>query len=251
VNAALRVVLPLAIALGTLSGAARARAFPPYRSTDAETADPWTLEGRLGLVRFARNDGENEYASPLVRINFGLPQRVELTGEFEYLPVEGEVGDAAAGLKWVPYFHALSLGIEVLALLPVSSAGGIGVESQLLATQRLDPVQVHLNVGGFYDARPEPSEKGWRAGLLGELVVGRFHPGLELFAKQVLSEPVAAQAGAGLIVKLGPIDLRTGAHVGLTEAAPDLVVSFWVASKLPLSEPPSDDPGDAALDSPQ
>jgi hypothetical protein len=237
-----RRLLAGAFALGTLLDAAQAHAFPPYRSTDAETADPWALEGRLGLLRYRRDDGENEYASPLLRINFGLPGRVELTGEFEYLPVAREVGDAAAGFKWVPYFHALSLGIEVLALLPVSSAGGAGIESQLLATQRLEPVQVHLNIGGFYDARPEPIEKGWRASLLGELQVHRFHPGAELFAKQVLGERAAVQAGAGVIVKLGPIDLRTGAHVGLTDAAPDFVASFWVAGKIPFGRSRADIP---------
>ncbi|HEX6277198.1 MAG TPA: hypothetical protein VFZ53_29355 [Polyangiaceae bacterium] len=213
-----------------------AHAFPPYRSTDAETADPWDLEGRLGFIRFTGDEGESIYATPLVRINFGLPQRVELTGEFEYLPVEGRVGDAAAGAKWVPYFHDLSLGIEVLALLPISSEGGAGVESSLLATQRWEWTRLHLNAGGFYDARPTLVEKGWRAGLLGEIELGRFRPGVELFAKQVVSEPVAIQGGGGVIVKLGPIDLRTGAHAGLTNAAPDFVASFWIAGKLSFAE---------------
>jgi hypothetical protein len=216
-------------------GAARAAAFPPYRSTDAETADPFVLEGRLGLIRYERDEAENTYTSPLLRVNFGLPKRIELTTEFEYLPVEGQVGDAAAGLKWVPYFERFSLGIEALALLPVSSAGGAGVESQLLATQRFDPFQLHLNLGGFYDSRPDPIEKGWRASLLGEAKLGRFRPGAELFAKQVAWEPVVAQAGLGIIVSLGPIDLRTAAHFGLTTAAPDFTTSLWIAGKLPLS----------------
>jgi hypothetical protein len=226
--------------LGVLLVAAPALAFPPYRSTDAETADPWNLEGRLGLLRYTRDEGENSYASPLLRINFGLPNRVELTGELEYLPADGRLGDAAAGLKWVPYFHDLSLGIEALALLPVSSEGGAGVESQLLATQRWKPAQVHLNAGGFYDARPNPIEKGWRGGVLGELDIDPFRPGVEFFARQVLTAPVAVQAGAGIIVELGPIDLRTGAHAGLTEAAPDFVASFWIAGKLPLGRSRAD-----------
>jgi hypothetical protein len=232
----IRTLIGLGLCSGLLLATATAAAFPPYRSTDAETADPWVLEGRLGLIRFTRDEGQNTYTAPLLRVNFGLPHGVELTSEFEYLPVDGEVGDAAAGLKWVPYFHDLSLGIEALALLPISSAGGAGVESSLLATQRWEPVKLHLNVGGFYDARPEPIEKGWRSGLLGELEVGRFRPGLELFAKHVLLEPVAVQAGAGVIVKLGPLDLRAGAHVGLTDAAPDFVASFWIAGKVPLGD---------------
>jgi hypothetical protein len=221
--------------LALLLTGTHALAFPPYRSTDAETADPFHLEGRLGLVRYERDAGDSTFTSPLLRVNFGLPKRIELTTEFEYLPVEGEVGDAAAGLKWVPYFERLSLGIEALALLPVSSAGGAGVESQLLATQRWDSFQLHLNLGGFYDARPAPIEKGWRGGLLGEAKLGRFRPGAELFAKQVTWEAVVAQAGLGLIVSLGPIDLRSGVHVGLTQAAPDFVTSLWIAGKLALS----------------
>ena len=235
-TANIRTISFVVISVGVYLEAPLALAFPPYRSTDAETADPWDLEGRLGLIRFTRDEGENAYASPLLRINFGLPQRVELTGEFEYLPVDGRFGDAAAGAKWVPYFHDLSLGIEVLALLPVSRAGGAGVESQLLATQRWAPARLHLNAGGFYDVRPTPVEKGWRAGLLGEFELGSFRPGVELFAKQVFSEPVAVQGGAGVIVKLGPIELRTGAHAGLTDAAPDFVASFWVAGKLSFAE---------------
>lgn len=231
---ALRAPAFAGLFVGVLFATSLARAFPPYRSTDAETANPWDLEGRLGLVRLTRDEGENSYASPLLRINFGLPHRVELTGEFEYLPADGEVGDAAAGLKWVPYFHDLSLGIEVLALLPVSSAGGAGVESQLLATERWEPMRLHLNAGGFYDVRPDPIEKGFRASVLSELEVGRFRPGVELFAKQVWSEPVAVQAGAGVIVKLGPVDVRTGVHAGLTESAPDFVASLWIAGTLSL-----------------
>jgi hypothetical protein len=232
-----RTASVLAICGGALLEVSPALAFPPYRSTDAETADPGALEGRLGLIQFTRDEGESSITSPLVRINFGLPHRVELSGEFEYLPDEGKVGDAAAGLKWVPYFHDLSLGVEALVLLPISSEGGAGFESQLLATERWEPIKVHLNAGGFYDARPNPLEKGWRASLLGELEVGRFCPGVELFAKQILSEPVVVQGGAGVIVTLGPIDLRTGAHAGLTEAAPDFVASFWIAGKLPLAGP--------------
>ena len=209
---------------------APALAFPPYRSTDAETADPWALEGRLGLLRLTRDAGENTYTTPLLRVNFGFPHRLELTTELEYEPADQRLGDAAAGLKWVPYFKELSLGIETLALLPVTTEGGAGVELSLLATRRWRPVRVHANLGGFYDSRPNPLEKGWRGGLLGEIDVGGFRPGLELFGKQVLDERVALQAGVGVIVKAGPVDVRAGAHAGLTSAAPDFVASLWVAA---------------------
>jgi hypothetical protein len=66
----------------------------------------------------------------------------------------------------------------------------------------------------------------------------RFRPGAELFAKQVAWEEVAVQAGLGIIVSVGPIDLRTAVHFGLTEAAPDFRTSLWIAGKLPLAGEP-------------
>lgn len=214
-----------------------ALAFPPYHSTDAETADPWTLEARLGLIQLERNAGKNEYASPLLRVNFGLPHGLELVSEFEYLPVAGRVGDAALGFKWVPFMESLSLGIELLALLPISTAGGTGVEASLLATHRAgERLRTHLNLSSFYDARPSPSERGWKAGLLSELRLGRFRPGIEVFAKQVRGEPVQILAGPGLIVKFGPVDVRSGIHFGLTPQATDVAASLWVASALPLAD---------------
>jgi hypothetical protein len=226
--------------IGVLAGLAlvlarEVMAFPPYRSTDAETADPWTIEGRLGLVRLTRDHDTNVYASPLWRVNLGLPHRVELVIEGEWDATGGRLGDAAAGLKAVPFFAgSFSLGAEVLGLLPVSSAGGAGVEAQLVATQRWERALLHVNGGGFLDSRPSVTEKGWRASLLGEAPLGRWRPGLELFAKQVNGGPLEPSVGGGAIVGLGPIDLRAGVHVGLADAAADLRASLWIASKLPL-----------------
>ena|ERR1700693_4153304 len=212
-----------------------ALAFPPYHSTDAETADPWTLETRLGLVRLERDVGHNEYASPLLRVNLGLPHGVELVSELECRAVLRSVGDAALGFKWVPFMASLSVGIEALALLPISSAGGAGVETSLLATWRAgELLRTHLNLTGFYDARATPAESGWKAGLVNELRLGRFRPGIEIFAEQVRGEAVQVVAGPGIIVKLGPIDVRSGIHFGLTPRATDLAVSFWIAGAFPL-----------------
>lgn len=216
-------------------GSMPAYGFPPYRSTDAETADPWTLEGRLGLFRIEREAEQNAYASPLLRMNFGLPGNLELVSEFEYRPDEGEVADTAVGFKWIPLMRSLSIGVETLALLPVSQKNhGAGVESLLLATLRVDVLRVHVNAGGFYDARSAASESGWKSGGIVEVRLGRFRPGVEVFAKQVQTQPVQVLAGPGIIFDVGPFDLRIGLHVGLTKEAADLTPSFWVTSKLPL-----------------
>jgi hypothetical protein len=234
-SAGARASSSLGAGIGALLQASLALAFPPYESTDAGTADPWTLEGYAGLVRYERDARKTTVTTPLLDVNLGLPEHLELTGELEYVPAERALGDAAVGLKWVPYSRRLSLGVETLALLPVSSAGGAGVEWSFLATQHWTRVELHVNAGGFYDARPEPVEKGWMASVLGEVEIGLFRPGVELFARQVISERVAVQAGVGWIVTLGPVELRAGAHAGLTDAAPDFVASFWVAGAFALA----------------
>jgi hypothetical protein len=117
-------------------------------------------------------------------------------------------------------------------LLPVSSEGGAGTETQALMTARLPKTLLHLNAGGIYDTRPAATEKGWRASALGEAPLGRWRPGLELFTRRFQGGDLEALAGAGVIVGLGPMDVRLGAHIGLTDQAPDLVLNFWIASKL-------------------
>ncbi len=210
-------------------------AFPPYRSTDADTAEPGKLEIRLGLLSVEREDDDNAYSSPLLRTNLGLPKKLELVTEFEFRADEGHFGDGAAGLKWAPLRGSWSFGLESLALLPVSSQhSGSGVESQLLATFRRKDFRFHINAGGFYDGRSSETEHGWRASSLSELQISRFRPGLEVFAKQVHSEPAQVQLGAGAIAQLGPIDVRTGVHAGLTSHAPDFVASLWVTWKWTL-----------------
>ena len=214
--------------------------FPPYRSTDAETAAPFVLEARLGLLRLRRAESTNSYSVPLLRLNYGLPANLEIVTEAEFEASEGRVADAAAGMKWVPWAGTLRFGIEALVLLPISSEGGVGTETQALMTAPLPGTLLHLNAGAIYDARPAEPEKGWRASALAEAPRGRFRPGLELFTRHLQGSDLEALAGAGVIVRLGPMDVRLGAHVGLTDQAPDLVLNVWIASKLRTAgkEPP-------------
>ena len=215
---------------------APAFAFPPYRSTDANTADPYTLEVRVGLIRLNDTSSGTEILSPLSRINFGLPTKIELISEFEYVPERGELGDGAFGAKWVPIFGpTLSIGVETLALLPVRPGDqGLGLESQLVATFWSDDVRVHLNAGGVTDARVSPSEDGWRASILVEFLRDQYRPGLELFAKQIEVRGADVRVGAGLIYDIGRFDVRTGIHAGLAEAAPRLSFNFWIATEFPF-----------------
>ena len=192
-----------------------AQAFPPYRSTDADTADPYTLELRVGLVKLEYEDDETEVLAPLLRANFGLPNKFELISEFEYLPEDGEFGDGAAGFKWVPLFGSTwSFGIETLTLLPVRLGDdGLGVESQLLATFWRDRFRVHLNAGGSHDGRITPAEDAWRASVLAEFPREGYRPSVELFAKHVENKSTDVRAGVGIIYDVGSFDIRTALHV--------------------------------------
>lgn len=212
-------------------------AFPPYRTTDADTADPYTVELRLGLIQVEREDGKTEYVSPLFRANLGFPNKIELISELEYRPEEKEFGDGAFGFKWAPVQKALSFGIETLALLPVGPEDeGVGVESQLLATWRghNNDLQVHVNAGGFYDPRGPETEKGWRASMLTEVTTNSFRPGVELFAKQESGGNTDVRLGAGVIKDVGNFEIRSAVHVGLSNEAPDVVFNIWFSTKLPL-----------------
>ena len=234
-----RLTLPSAVAACLVSHnlcMAPAFAFPPYRSTDANTADPYTLEVRLGLIRLNDTRSGTEILSPLSRINFGLPTKIELISEFEYLPERAQLGDGAFGAKWVPIFGpALSIGVETLALLPVRPGDqGLGLESQLVVTFWSDEMRVHVNAGGVTDARVSPSEDGWRASILVEFLHDQYRPGVELFAKQIEGDQADIRLGAGLIYDLGRFDFRTGIHAGLTEKAPKLSFNFWIATEFPF-----------------
>lgn len=101
---------------------------------------------------------------------------MEIVSELEYVPDEGQLADAAIGAKWIPFVSRVSLGIELLAPLPISRKGGAGAEASLLATYRKERVRVHVNAAGFHDARPEAAETGWKGGAIGEVGIGRSAP---------------------------------------------------------------------------
>jgi hypothetical protein len=227
--------VPLVLALVTLGLAGSAAAFPPYRSTDADTAPPGTLETRVGLLRLEREDHENAYTTPLLRVNLGVAPRFEAITELEYDAEGARLAEGAVGLKWAEPFEPVALGVEALALLPVSSElSGVGVEAQLVATHRRGPLRLHANAGGFYDPRHDERERGWRASVLAEWERGPARFGAELFAKQPIGDGAELLAGPGVIWSLGGFDVRAALHAGLTEEAPDWVANLWLSTEWKL-----------------
>ncbi len=230
-----RVAGAAAALLLAASNLSPALAFPPYRSTDADTADPYSLELRTGVQSKFEN-GEAETLFPSLRLNLGLPGKLELNSEFDLTTTGDGFDDGALGLKWIPYVSdAVSVGFESLALIPIrKDDGGVGTETQILTTFNLQNTTLHLNAGGVYDPRGTVTEKGWRASGLLEVPMGNAVIGFELFAKDTNLSSPDARIGAGIIYEAGGFDVRLGVHAGLTKAAPDAVVSLWICHAFSL-----------------
>ena len=96
-----RRLVPASFAAGLLFvGSESARAFPPYRTTDAETAGDDTLETRIGLLRLQVRDSHSTRHTPLSRINYGIGSHFEVISELEYAVDERELDEGALGFKW-------------------------------------------------------------------------------------------------------------------------------------------------------
>ena len=215
-----------------LCAAPPALAFPPYRTTDAETAGDDTLEARIGLLRLQVRDSHSTRTAPLSRINYGIGPRFEVISELEYAIDDHELDEGALGFKWARLEDRRGIGVETLILLPVrSELSGAGIESQLIRTWQQERSRVHVNAGAFYDPRADSTERGWRASALAEFPRGRMRPGVELFVRDSDESDTRMQAGVGLIASLERVEIRTGLHVGLNDAAPDLEASVWLSWK--------------------
>lgn len=226
-----RTILPVLLLISVCLSSP-AVAFPPYRSTDAETAGDDTLEARIGLLRLQVNDSHSTRKTPLSRINYGIGAHFEVISELEYAIDDSQFDEGALGFKWAKLTNDRGIGVETLVLLPVQSQqSGAGLESQLIRTWRQERSRVHVNAGMFYDPRGASTERGWRASALAEFPRDRLRPGVELFVRDSNLTDTRMQAGVGLIASLESVEIRTGLHVGLNDAAPDLEASVWLSWK--------------------
>jgi hypothetical protein len=234
----LKPINGLGVLLTALSIATPVFAFPPYRTTDAETAGDDTLETRIGLLRLQVNDSHSTRKTPLSRINYGIGPHFEAISELEYAIDESELDEGALGFKWAKLENRRGFGVETLLLLPVrSELDGVGVESQVIRTWQQERWRMHVNAGGFYDPRGTETERGWRASALAEFPRDRMRPGVELFVRDSNTTANRIQAGVGLIASLERVEIRTGLHIGLNDAAPDLEASLWLSWKWQVPNP--------------
>ena len=72
-----------AILFTALTCASPALAFPPYKTTDAETAGANAVEFRLGLLEIEKTGSNSERQTPLANLNFGMGPHFEINSELE------------------------------------------------------------------------------------------------------------------------------------------------------------------------
>lgn len=222
--------VPPVVAFAFICASPYAAAFPPYKSTDAATAGGRMLEVRVGLLRIQRRGSSSERSAPLSRINFGIGDHYEVVSELEYAIDDDRFAEGAFGFKWANLSNGRGVGVETLVLLPVhSELTGTGIETQFLRTWEEERWRIHANIGAFYDPRGEETERGWRGSLLAEFPGERIRPGVELFVRDPHSGGRRVQLGVGMILPLERVEIRSGLHVGLSEAAPDLEATLWLS----------------------
>ncbi len=140
--------------------------FRPFDSTDAATADPWTMELEIGLAELAKADGFT-LASPHLVANVGLTNNLELVlegsqvfsfGPWDHSPKATvhesslvQLDRPTISLKAVLLPGSLqnrgpwpSIAVETGILLPLADQTS-GAEAILIASQKFPWLTVHLN----------------------------------------------------------------------------------------------------------
>ncbi len=163
-----------------LAWCASAHAYRPFVSTDAAVAEPKAVEIELGYFTLRREATDNTFLIPNVVLNYGLWRSVELVGEFRVThgpDHDLNLIDPALFVKAVLHEGVLQekegLGVAVEAgpLLPSTVRGddGVGFEAIGIASARVAPFTVHVNLGGGVDRSAAKPFGVW--GVIGELPV--------------------------------------------------------------------------------
>jgi hypothetical protein len=189
-----------------------ARAYRPFDSTDAAVAEKGQLELELGPVGYLREGSDHWLVVPAVIANWGFADRWEFVLEGRQFARLGAAGpeprlrtdDNAASLKTVLREGGLqeksgvSLAVEVSVLLPaVNGESGVGTQATFIASERTEPVTLHLNGAAAWT---RAHEAGWFAGLIAEgHDAWALRPVVEVFAEGEGSLPIVVSGLAGAI----------------------------------------------------
>jgi len=224
----------------------RAEAYRPFISTDAAVADSKELEIELGYFALRHEHRENTFLIPSAVLNYGVWRNLELVGEFRVTRSPGgdvDVVDPAVFVKAViqegvlQEHDGIGVAVEAGPLLPSTVRGdrGAGFEAIGIASGRVAPFTIHVNVGGGIDRSAAKPFGLW--GIIGELPV---HPKLRIVAEvtgeRVAAKPANNSALLGVIWQPSPRNVYWDVAVrrGITGGGPDWEVTTGVTFAFSL-----------------
>ena len=200
----LSAVVAMLAALLFVPDAARAQGGPPYLTTDPGTPGNGNWEINLATM-LTKEPGSTATQSPLLEVNFGLGDRIQLSYGMPYViqstsgaPQHTGWGNALFGVKW-RFLDQGDEGWQVSTFPQVETAGsaraqreGIAIDGPRLllpveVARKVGPLDVNFEVG-YYLPRNGPDERFF--GLIaGRQVTPRLELDGELFHDRASGGP--------------------------------------------------------------
>jgi len=169
---------------------------PPLRTDDPGTPGNGNWEINVGLTS-DRRQTERQFEAPLVDINYGLGDHLQLKFEMPYLvqgadnaPTRASFGDGVAGVKWrflenkkhdlaISFYPQLGIDSPTDVLESGATDYGRQILLPLEITKKLGPVDANLEVGRWV-TQHGPDQ--WLTGLaFGRQVTPKFEALAELY----------------------------------------------------------------------
>lgn len=219
---------------GLLFVPAKAWAYRPFVSTDADVTDAGELEIEFGYFNWERADNENIYVTPQLVFNYGLTDSLELIGEFEVEHLPGgksQLVDPGLFLKSVlkpgvlQGRQGVSFAVEAGLLLPseIDEEDQTGFEAFGILSGSVSSLIWHLNLGGGVDRTDHNAFALW-----GVILEQPLTPNLRLVAEfngeSLRSEAAENSSLLGVIwdsSSVPGLTLDVGIRRGTSSAAPD------------------------------
>lgn len=246
IRSANELALYLALVIGLLFLPTGVKAYRPFESTDADVEGPRQLEFELGAFTYEKTDDGDTFRSPDLVANYGFARNWEVVAEgalerdFEdNLQLSGP----ALFLKGILRPGLLqgrggpSLAVETGVLLPSSRNGEDtpGGEGILIGSMAVNPVIIHLNLGGGVTRGKQRAFALW--GVIGELPVNDdLTLAAEFNGESVEGKRPENSVLLGLLWQAPGTDavIDLGVRHGLSAAAPDWMATVGVTFGMGL-----------------
>lgn len=246
IRSANELALYLALVIGLLFLPTGVKAYRPFESTDADVEDPHQLEIELGVFTHEKTGDNDIFRSPDLVANYGFARNWEVVAEGaleQDLEDNLQLSDPGLFLKGILRSGVLQGGrgprmaVEAGILLPSTRAsedtpGGEGI---LIGSMAVNPVIIHLNLGGGVTRGKQRAFALW--GVIGELPVNDdLTVAMEFNGESVEGNRPENSVLLGLLWQTPGTDavIDLGVRHGLSAAAPDWMATVGVTFGMDL-----------------